>query len=240
MKTVEEYLALITSEHRDKPRFMATVRESIAPLVEVMNFLLSLPQAFDLDEAIGVQLDAVGLWVGISRRIATPITDVYFTWDDENLGWEYGVWKGPYDPDSGLIDLPDDFYRIVIKAKIAANHWDGTIPGAYEAWKIVFNDTPIVIQDNQNMSMVVGIPGTTLSPIWQELLTGGYIPLKPEGVQINYFSVSEDGPLFAWDVEETSELAGWDIGSWGTVLIPIQNEGKNNGYKQDFAFCNCI
>lgn len=215
MKTIDEYLKLITSEHQDKPRFMATVRSSVEPIVQMQNFLLGLPKAFDLDEAIGVQLDAVGAWVGRSRKVHTLIKDVYFTWDDENLGWEHGVWKGPYDPDTGLVELPDDVYRLLLKAKIAANNWDGTISGAYDVWKIIFGDSAIIIQDNQDMSIVVGIAGIPLTPIWQTLLTQGYIPLKPEGVKISYYAVTEQSEkLFAWDVENSEALAGWEQADW--------------------------
>ena len=42
---------------------------------------------------MGVQLDAVGIGVGIGRKIATPITGVYFSLDDEGsvLMPVYGV-----------------------------------------------------------------------------------------------------------------------------------------------------
>lgn len=215
MRSVDEYLELITSEHKDKPKYMTTVKRSLEPIVATQIFLLSLSEAFDLDKAIGKQLDAVGEWIGRSRRVDALITDVYFTWDDDSLGWEYGVWKGQYDPDTGLVELPDDIYRLLLKAKIAANNWDGTISGAYEAWKIIFGNSAIIIQDNHDMSMVVGIAGIPLTPLWEALLTQGYIPLKPEGVRINYYAITDGGEkLFAWDVENSDALAGWEQAGW--------------------------
>lgn len=214
---IDDYLSLITTEHSDKPKFVDTVSSSINVAVYLQNLLSLFPEKFDVDTAIGYQLDTVGEWVGRSRRIASPISGVYFSWDVEGVGWEQGVWKGPFDPDSGIVDLPDDSYRLLLKAKIAANNWDGTIPGAYSVWEKVFTGSYIVIQDNQNMTMIVGISGSPLSLLEQELLAGGYIPLKPEGVNVTYNIVPEKGKLFGWDLEN-DVFAGWDEGLWPIVL----------------------
>lgn len=220
--TLDEYIALITSEHTGKPKFEATVAAGVSPLAKVQAVLRSLVSELDIDSAIGVQLDKVGEWVGRSRRVDTPLVGVYFSWDDlASDGWESGIWKGPFDPDSGLVDLPDDSYRVLLKAKIASNSWDGTIPGAYEIWATIFTNSHLIIQDNQDMSMVVGIAGQPLSIVDQALLTNGYIPLKPEGVRIQYYAVAPAvGQLFAWDVDASPALAGWDAGQWATELIP--------------------
>lgn len=220
--TIETYLNLITSEHRGKEKFEATVTAGVSPFSKLQAVMLGLPADFDIDTATGVQLDAVGVWIGRSRRIDTPLVGVYFAWDDlTSDGWESGIWKGPFDPGSGLVDLPDDSYRVLLKAKIAANSWDGTIPGAYAIWATVFTNSQLVIQDNQDMSMVVGITGQPLSIVDQALLTNGYIPLKPEGVRIQYYAIAPAaGALFAWDTDEGTALAGWDAGQWAIELIP--------------------
>jgi hypothetical protein len=218
-----KYIDLITSEHRGQPRFEATVKASVSPFEKLQSVFKSLPENFDIDTAVGVQLDTLGIWIGRSRRIDTPLIGIYFTWDDTvATGWENGVWQGEFDPTSGLIDLPDDAYRQLLKAKIAANSWDGTIPDAYDIWESAFgNDSTLIIQDNQNMSMVVGIAGEQLSTVTKELLIKGYLPLKPQGVRIAYYAVAPSaGLLFGWDLEEGDGLAGWDIGLWATELTP--------------------
>ena len=220
--TIDDYLALITSQHRNKPRFEATVSTEVDPYVGIQRVMESLPESFDLDTATGVQLDVIGEWAGRSRRLPIPLTGVYFAWDDTTAtGWEGGTWRGPYDPDSGLIELPDDAYRTLLKAKIASNNWDGTIPGAYTIWDAAFNTQSIlVLQDNQDMSMIVGVAGQLLGTVERALLTGGYIPLKPAGVQVHYYTVGPAaGKLMAWDCESTA-LGGWDVGQWAAELYP--------------------
>ncbi len=222
MASSDDYTGLITSQHADKPNFKAVIEAVTKGLVDNINLCVALPEFFNLDTAVGVQLDAVGLWVGASRRLQIPLTGVYFEWDStELLGWDSGSWMGPFDPDSGLALLPDDAFRKLIRAKIAANNWDGTILGAVAVWETAFDGgQTIIIQDNQDMSMIVGFVGASLSAIDQALLLGGYIPLKPAGVRISYYAFPpSDGPLFAWDAE-SDVLAGWETGQWAIEIIP--------------------
>lgn len=221
--TTADYLALITNAHQGKPCFAQTVTASVAPLAKVQSALDGLIQDFDLDTAIGVQLDIIGQWVGRSRRIQTPLTGVYFTWGGAaDVGWGSGIWQGPYDPDSGLVDLPDDAYRTLLRAKIAANRWDGSIPQAYVVWAAAFPGSIILaIQDHQDMSMTINAAGTPLSVVEKALLINGYIPLKPEGVRIAaYYVVPAAGPIFAWGIPANPAFAGWGTGQWATALTP--------------------
>jgi hypothetical protein len=222
MATLESYLSIITSLYRDQPKFMALCTARISPIVHLQDVLEELRAAFDLDSAVGVQLDRIGDWVGRGRLLETPLDGVYFSWDTPGVGWNQGSWKGPYDPETGMVELPDDAYRMVLRGKIAANAWDGTIPGAYDVWKTTFGDTGsrMVIQDNQDMSMIVGVAGLYPDAVTKALLVGGYIPLKPAGVRIEYYAVSPStGPLFCWGAD-SANLAGWDKGSWPQNLIP--------------------
>lgn len=216
-----DYPALVTSEHK-KPRFLALLDALVLPFVEIQDFLATFPFEFDVDHAVGVQLDAVGKWVGIGRYLNLPLTGIYFSWEESSTGWNEGMWKGRYDPESGLTRLEDDSYRQLIKARIAANHWDGTIPGAIAVWKAAFADSgsEILIQDNQDMTMTVGVAGSYPDAVFKALLMGGYIPLKPEGVRVNWYAVTPDGgPLFAWDCDNVS-LQGWGNGRWAEELKP--------------------
>lgn len=218
MAILSDYLALITTEHSSRPKFMAMLAAVIGPMIEVMNASAQLPADFDLDQAIGAQLDVIGLWVGIGRRVNTPLVGVYFSLDTAGVEFDQGVWKGKFDPDSGVVELDDDTYRILIRAKIGANRWDGTLSGSKAILDLVFSgDTHVFLQDNQDMSMTIGVSGEMPSAISLALLTGGYIPIKPEGVRVDYYIVtSVDGPLFGFDVSN-EYISGFDEGSWGSV-----------------------
>ena len=213
------YASLITSEHNQKPNFMALVGGFLAPFADVTRFLLDLPAQFDLDVAIGAQLDVVGEWVGQTRYLAEPLTDVYFSLGVAGLGFGRGYWEGPYDPTTGLVALPDEPYRTLLRATIAANRWDGTIPGAYAAWGTLFDAAgiQILIQDYGDLSMTLALIGNPPDAATTALFTGGYLRLKPVTVRINAYVTETvpDVPLFGLGVENTS-IAGFGGGAWGS------------------------
>lgn len=215
----EDYLNLITSEFRDQPNYIATVAINVAVPLRVQELLASMVTIFDVDVAVGNQLDIIGQWVGVTRNVSIPISGVFFTWDGAaDLGWDFGIWKDP--SASTITVLPDENYRILIKAKIAANRWDGTTDGAYRVWDSIFTDVTILIKDNQNMTYELGFVGGIVDSLTQALIQGGYLTLKPEGVRISgYFFPVNTGPLFAWDVQDEF-LSGWDSGSWAKEVSP--------------------
>ena len=217
---VASYLALVTSEHAQQPKYTAMLTAILQPLVSAAQTVISLPLAFDLDVAEGVQLDIVGQWIGISRDLLVPITNVYFTLDSTTLGLDFGSLQGPFDPSYGLVALPDDSYRTLLRAQIIANQWDGTIPEAYTAWATLFaaEGFNIIIQnDNANvMHIIYGLTGPTPDAITQALFTGGYFNLVPAGVMVDSYEINSF-PYFALD-SNTPPLGGLDVGGFGVIV----------------------
>lgn len=188
--TTDDYVALTTSQHRDKPNFQAFLRMITQPLVDNQALLVAMrTSTFDLDTAVGVQLDAVGLWVGIGRIVNVPITGVYFTWQDIVAdGWGRGFWKGPFDPATGIVSLDDDTYRIVIRAKILANSWDGTVQSLCAFWDWLFGAGVVKVTDNLDMTATLTYTAAALNAVQTSLLTNGAFFHKPGGVHFNYVS----------------------------------------------------
>lgn len=225
IRTIDDYLNHTTSQHRHKVRFIAAITKVIDPLIQIQAALHGMPEKFDIDAATGVNLDIVGEWIGRTRVLDTPLTGVYFTWSGTaETGWRSGVWRGVHDPVSGMVALPDDAYRTLLRAKIAANNWDGTIPGAYAIWETVFTGSTIFIQDKQDMSVIIGIVGPPLSAVEKALLTGGYIPLKSAGVRIEYYATtsSPTAKMFAWRTQN-DVFGGWGEGEWPKKFVPVKN-----------------
>lgn len=218
--TSDDYLNLITSAFRQKPKFSAMVAADVSVQVRVQQMFAAMIPIFDVDQAVGRMLDIIGEWVGVARNISIPIAGVYFAWDSTvNVGWDNGTWQ-PYNDPQDVTVLPDDAYRVLIKAKIAANRWDGTTDGAYAIWDSVFASTSILIQDHQNMTYDLIIFGGPIDSLTIALITGGYIPLRPEGVLVQTYYISVDSnPVFGWDVE-SEFLGGWDEASWTQEVDP--------------------
>ena len=215
------YTDLITSEHADKPKFMAVVGLTTDPFAKAIALLGDFTRQFDIDSAIGAQLDVVGEWVGFGREITTPLEGVYFSWGVDGVGGGQGYWKRPFDPDTGLTNLPDEPYRTVLRAKAALNQWDGRVDTAIADIGPIFPNNTVWIIDNQDMSMTVAVGGAQLDPVYAALLTGGYLSLKPGGVQINYlFSSLPPAPIFAWGITDSELFGGWGVGAWAQATSP--------------------
>ena len=202
------YTDLITGEHQ-QPKFIALVDAVTGDFQAINDALRSIN--FDLDTALGVQLDAIGQWAGITRNLSVPLTGVYFTLDDATLGLDAGSLKGPYDPIEGLLSLDDDSYRALIKAKVAANKFGGTNEEiAPLLQNVVGPDTAIVVSDNQDMSLTVYFVGASIPPITEYIVQLIAETIKPSGVRIaGYFYLTH--PLFGLDFD-TTFVKGLDAG----------------------------
>lgn len=169
----DRYLRRITSEHRVRPKYMATNRAYLDKLQDVYDFYCQVLLGFDLDSATGKQLDVLGNIVGISRV----------------LDFE------PYYADS---KLNDDQYRKLIRAKISTNQWDGTMQGLISLWQGIFGEYTLKIFDGQDMSIIAEFSG--VEDLFEaELISHGYFAPCGQGVGANYRFVMEsiiDGQLY--------------------------------------------
>lgn len=162
---------------------MAVMAIILQPLCENIDTLATMPELFDIDVAVGDQLDKTGEWIGVSRTLNQEV--------------------------DGVTVLDDDHYRLVLYAAILRNHWDGTIPNAYEIWDRLNTGYGIIIIDNQNMTMAFGLTGGTPDSLTLALLNSGYLTPRPMGV-LSLGSFTEL-PLFGLDRDDDF-ISGFDVG----------------------------
>ncbi len=160
MIDISTYLNRITSEHKVQPKFMGLVKARLMPFIDLFECLEEINKAFDLDTAVGKQLDIIGEYVGVSRLLH-------------------------FQPEYADAVLTDPYYRMLLKAQISLNNWDGSIEGIRKIWRDVFPEYEIQIVDNQNMTMEARIIGLR-SLFESELVQHGYITPKPMGVKVDY------------------------------------------------------
>jgi hypothetical protein len=182
---ISYYLSLITSEYQSSPKFLAFVQAMIKKLDDATNCLLDFTNAFDLNSAVGVQLDSLGQILGISRTL-------------------------PFQPTSGSPILGDSDYRTLLLAKVYLNLWDGEADALQPLWQQIFPGGRIVIDDGQNMSATIILSGGFTS-IAQQMITNGMIIPRPAGVLYTYSFGTL--PLFGFDLN-TSFVAGFNTGHW--------------------------
>lgn len=181
---LEYYLGLLISEYQNSPKLTAFLKALLQKYDEISQCQVQMDMAFDIDNAVGPQLDMLGAILGTPRLVG-------------------------FQPSGGVSPLlTDSTYRVYLKAQAAKDEWDGTIDGLQGIWGTLFPGGQIVIDDNQNMTATIFIRGTFTS-IEQDLISNGYIVPRPEGVLYTYVF---NGPTFGCDLEN-SFISGVDVGT---------------------------
>lgn len=186
MALLDNYLKLITSQHRDKPKYMAMVTALLRPSDDIFALAATMDDEFDVMLATGVQEDVVGMLVGTNRTL-------------------------DFQPDKGLDPVLDNAaYRMLLQAKIAQNMWKGGIMDLRDLWATIFGNG-IILQDNQNMTIDVVVIGNSFDQIVRNMIQKGMIVPKPQSVKLTtYFS---DQEVFGYDME-TNTIRGYDEANW--------------------------
>ena len=152
----------IPSYNRTKQRFKDFLRMIVDPLEDCNLALFEFLDAFDIESAIGRQLDIVGSIVGVSRVL-------------------------PFVPTNNSRTLSDDDYRVLIRSKIAANVWDGTNETTQEIFSTIFPEWGLVLEDNQDCSVCIVISTiSNVSNLMIEMLGYGILFPVPAGVELTY------------------------------------------------------
>lgn len=221
MSDANRYTELIAGAHFDQPRYQQFIYELTEPLNEARKRLAVFYKHFDVDTAVGVQLDAVGVRVGISRCLPMKLVGVYFALDDvDGVGFDKGVWKGQFDPSDGMVTLDDETYRAVIKTKILANKFDGKNESVPEFLNTALGyfGVPAKLfdfQGQQNMHVVINLTKAETPPIVWELISRRLIDIVAAGVGMQ---IVDNVPYFGFDYE-TASIQGFDSGHF----FPFEN-----------------
>lgn len=198
--TTLSYLNLITSEHRDKPKYIAMLTGIFDQFVNNANQMDAIKNGLDPNIATGKQLDILGEYIGQSRQLTVDIEGL-----DSKLN--------------------DEDYRFLLKARIIQSFWDGTTEGIYDLWGSLFGDVDFILIDNQDMSCSFNISPVGMTAIQTEMIAANMIIPKPAGVRYNYEFLSR--VFFSYDLN-TDYYKGYDLGYWNGVFLSFALDVSND------------
>ena len=156
----EAYLNLITSQHRDKPRYMSIMAAFLGHTDDIFSAGIYLDDEFDLEIARGKQEDILGMFVGEERML-------------------------DFIPQSGESPVLDnESYRVLLKSRIIKNLWKGGIEDLQDSWEELFNDR-IKIRDNQDMTIDILVKDPFDNRLNEAIARGKVFP-KPQSVLVTY------------------------------------------------------
>lgn len=189
MKTITDYTNLITSQYQNCDKYKRWITVLLTPFIDAQNLATTLYLYFDIDKAVGKQLDILGEIIGVNRLL-------------------------PFQPEGYDALLDDENYRFLLKAQILKNVWDGKNQSIYTIWNILNPHIALAIKDNQDMTVTAHFIGA-LNELQKQMIKNNMIVPKAQGVEMFYgFSVP---PIFAYDLE-TEYFKGYDEGNWANYI----------------------
>lgn len=168
---LDYYADKLIAQYRLMPKARATI-EIFGKQLVADDLATALGLAFSINTAVGAQLDILGKYIGINRRIGDvlPDTQEYFGFElyagggNENGFADYTdlfINLGPifyrYQYAIGIPSAVDDeTYRMVLKFQIVANSSDGTLYSLQRAIADFFGGS-MTITDPKDMTLVYGM-----------------------------------------------------------------------------------
>lgn len=194
---VDYYVDLLIIQYNDKPKARAHIDLIVREMLS-SGILFDIQDAFNLETAIGVQLDILGKYIGVNRFYEdTDLSNDYFGFADAyDIGGTSSNIIGfddAFDPDkegdfldafqviSKEFRLNDDSYRFLLKLKIAQNYSNHSTKSISESMALFFGDE-IVFKDNYNMTITYFIKDVS-SALVKAALIKKVFP-KPMGVRL--------------------------------------------------------
>jgi len=217
----DQYVDLLIKQYWQQTKAPAEIEAWATPWDGVYQFTRDFIDAFDVDLAVGDQLDTIGAIVGLSRVAPLVIPKIAFGFEgnpnargfDDKFGSVVNTapFANRFEPAATSLQLSDAQYRFLIKAKIAVNTASAFIASddgnsIQDVISFLF-DGRAYVTDNFDMSLTLSLPFDVDLTILNVILRLGLLP-KPQGVDYAVILRAEPGETFGFG-------ANPDALSWG-------------------------
>lgn len=179
----------IYAQYRNKPnatRWYNITRGISYSLYEAMQKVRKL---YDIDTNVGRQLDIIGRIVGIDRSYISDIAMQQSMYKKDADGAMYGRISSMYSDGTvaGRLDMNDELFRLVIKAKIIKNNTNAYYDDILRGFRTLFpRISDVWLRDYEDMSFDITYIGN-LQPIERWALLNIELLPKPAGVRFRGF-----------------------------------------------------
>lgn len=146
-------------QHWNKPGIEGFVKSYYPSLTRLTAAARALREQRGVDTAQGAQLDGVGSIVGVSRLVPLAVYLAFFGYAHQTAGRAYGKarYRKSTEPYALSYVLPDEEYRLLIKAKIIQNNGHGTIEEIIAAAKLLFNADKVSVTRSATAALSIVI-----------------------------------------------------------------------------------
>lgn len=190
-RNTNEYVNLVTSQHRQKPKFIESIKVAISPIIDCQNMLLNLSRFHDLETAQGKCLENLAHWTGTPLIIPGAAQLEYFGFEDQPSSLTFGETDdlsiGGYFRESGQTGTgglvpAGEFLRCLIQAKILKNHSTGNLDETKDILNLVLGHVEFRVTDNHDMTVTFTNLSSRFTKV-DRILVEMFFPL-PAGVEL--------------------------------------------------------
>ena len=181
---MNKYLDLLPGYEKDKPNLKAFLEVLQKETQGAKDLLVDIRNQFNYEQATGKQLDIIGEWLGLSRKLKYPLQ-------------------------GGVYELTDKDFKDMLDLRMLINKSSLTNKEIIDILATKY--TSFLIDDSQDMTYVTIILQSPLNEALEQLLITGNINVAPMATGVNY--IIEEHPVFGWN-EETPLVRGWNEGFW--------------------------
>lgn len=213
----------VATQYRESANLLGYIAALLSEANDLEAVLRSIAEDRAIDTATGRTLDIIGEIVGQPRALVDAVALGYFgyvgapgarSYGDEGNAGVGGRYRDEDEPATGDRELDDAEYRLFIRARIARNHSDGTLPSIIEMVKFITGADEVTIQEGRS-SLRIGI-GKQLTDSERIFLTSGGLIPKAAGIEIDVFYQYIDGDTFAY--AGLPNAKGYNAGEYGEAI----------------------
>jgi len=214
---IQQYLDLLIFQYQGQPRAEAEINFMGSQGEAIFELLQGYRKGFDLDSAIGHQLDVVGRIVGFERIVPYTVSKIRFGFAENDYARGFASkfnedrlsapFLSRFEPTLTSYELDDESYRIFLRMKIAKNVGmaylttnDGI--SLQDAAEIAFGLGAHAI-DREDMTVHFWIPYRIGEQRARIAVKERLFPL-PQGVALRYVFFGTAGQSFGFKANENA------------------------------------
>jgi hypothetical protein len=214
---IDQYTLMLIKQYWEKPRARAEIEAMVSTWQTVADLLRSLDRAFDLDFAVGKQLDIIGRIVGVPRNVPAILQRVRFGFsinpvcvgfaDRFDFTRESAPFFNRFDRALTSQQLDDEKYRRVIRVKVAKNSCAAVMSSddrnsLQDVIRLAFDNRAYIV-DNQDMTITLYISPSVSTEEIRLLQRLDLLP-RPQTVNYKLVIIAEPTKTFGFSLNPNS------------------------------------
>lgn len=196
----------IYSQYRGKPRAVAWYNITRTIGGQFADVFHDIRTSYNIDTATTDELNVIGRIVVMDRGYEGQIIFDPIRWGSGSRWGGSGV-RHMTPVGAGSMEVSNDIYRILLKAKVAKNNSNATVEGILQSIATITDIQAVRMFDYEDMSFAIEF-GEALDSVTRFTLNNFNVIPKPQGVRFTGYTETPIntywGGLYAWGDERAS------------------------------------